>query len=82
MTVPPAADPANRSFLQALVATNFLGQNGTAIATTEADYAQMWGQDVTAMDGYAAASGAASTVAPFTPPNQETNATMIARSPD
>lgn len=79
MTVPPAAIAANRSLLQALVATNFLGQNGTAIATAEADYSEMWAQDVTAMYGYANASGAASTLAPFTPPNQETNATVLAQ---
>jgi hypothetical protein len=50
---------ANRVTLAALVATNFAGQNAPAIMSTEADYAQMWAQDVTAMLGYhqAAVSG-------------------------
>lgn len=50
---------ANRTLLAALVATNILGQNTSAIAATEAEYAEMWAQDATAMYGYAASSAAA-----------------------
>lgn len=70
MTVPPPVIAANRAQLAALVATNFLGQNTPAIAATEAQYAEMWAQDAVAMYGYADASAAASTLTPFTPPNQ------------
>ena len=49
MTVPPPMIAANRSLLMELVATNILGQNTPAIATTEAQYAQMWAQDAAAM---------------------------------
>ncbi|MCV7382745.1 PPE family protein [Mycolicibacter longobardus] len=68
MTVPPSVIVANRSLLMTLVATNFLGQNTPAIAATEAQYAQMWAQDATAMYGYAGASAAAAQVTPFTDP--------------
>jgi PPE-repeat protein len=73
MTVPPPVIAANRSLLMTLVATNILGQNTPAIAATEADYAEMWGQDATAMYGYAASSAAASALTPFTPPPPTTN---------
>jgi PPE-repeat protein len=36
----------------ALIATNFFGQNTPAIAATEAQYTEMWAQDVAAMAGY------------------------------
>jgi PPE-repeat protein len=52
-TVPPPVIAANRTLLASLVATNILGQNTPAIATTEADYAEMWAQDAAAMYGYA-----------------------------
>ena len=58
-TVPPPVVAANRSLLAALVATNFFGQNTSAIATTEAQYGEMWAQDTGAMQGYAAASASA-----------------------
>ncbi|HXY66708.1 MAG TPA: PPE family protein [Mycobacterium sp.] len=74
MTVPPAAVAANRAQLAALVATNIVGQNTPAIAATEALYAEMWAQDATAMYGYAGSSAAASTVTPFGPPPETTNA--------
>ena len=48
-TVPPPIIAANRALLMSLIATNFLGQNTPAIAATEAHYAEMWAQDVTAM---------------------------------
>lgn len=78
MTVPPPVIAANRSHLCALVATNVLGQNTPAIATTEAHYGEMWAQDAAAMYGYAAASATASKVTPFTAPQQTTNAAGLA----
>jgi PPE-repeat protein len=73
MTVPPPVIAANRSLLMTLVATNILGQNTPAIAATEAQYAEMWGQDAAAMYGYAGSSAAASTLTPFDPPPPTTN---------
>lgn len=67
-TVPPAVIAANRGLLTTLVATNVLGQNATAIAAVESQYAQMWAQDATVMYGYAGASASATTLAPFTSP--------------
>ncbi|MFC5331371.1 PPE domain-containing protein [Mycobacterium branderi] len=72
-TVPPPVIAANRAQLMALVATNVLGQNTSAIAATEALYDEMWAQDAAAMYGYAASSAAASRLAPFTPPLQSSN---------
>ncbi|OBA69140.1 hypothetical protein A5641_16360 [Mycobacterium sp. 1554424.7] len=66
-TVPPPEIAANRALLMALLATNFLGQNTAAIASTEAQYAEMWAQDAAAMYGYAGSSAAASTLTPFGP---------------
>lgn len=57
-SVTPAAVAANRAMLLALLATNFFGQNATAIATTEHQYEAMWAQDGLAMDTYAASSQA------------------------
>jgi PPE-repeat protein len=61
-TVHPAAVAANRNGFVQLVVSNLFGQNAPAIAAAEADYEQMWAQDVAAMVGYhggasAAASG-------------------------
>ncbi len=67
-TVAPTAIAANRTLLASLVATNILGQNTPAIATTEAHYAEMWAQDAAAMYGYAGSSAAASTLTPFAAP--------------
>ncbi|OBK19422.1 PPE family protein [Mycobacterium asiaticum] len=64
-TVHPAAVTANRVALGSLVATNFLGQNTPAIASTEFDYVEMWAQDVMAMLGY---EGGAVAVAESLPP--------------
>ncbi|MCV7408726.1 hypothetical protein AWC05_07995 [Mycobacterium florentinum] len=58
-TVPPEVVVANRTLLMTLIATNILGQNTAAIAATEAEYAEMWAQDVAAMTGYDAATTAA-----------------------
>jgi PPE-repeat protein len=78
MTVPPPVIAANRAQLAALVATNVLGQNTPAIAATEAQYGEMWGQDAAAMYAYAGASAAASKVTPFTAPQQTTRANALA----
>ncbi|WP_301147557.1 PPE family protein [Mycobacterium simiae] len=73
VTVPPAEIELNRALLASLVATNVFGQNTPAIAATEAQYAQMWAQDVSMMQGYAEASAAATRLTPFTAPSQTTN---------
>jgi PPE-repeat protein len=78
MTVPPPVIAANRSLLMTLVATNFLGQNTPAIATTEAHYTEMWVQDAVAMYGYAGSSATASRLAPFTEPQSTTNPAGLA----
>jgi PPE-repeat protein len=72
-TVPPPVIAANRVRLMALIATNFFGQNTPAIAATEAQYAEMWAQDATAMHGYAGASAVASQLTPFHSPRQATD---------
>jgi PPE-repeat protein len=64
-TVPPPEIAVNRTLLMELVASNILGQNTAGIMATEAQYAEMWAQDAAAMYGYAGASSAASTLAPF-----------------
>jgi PPE-repeat protein len=71
--VPPPVIAANRSQLAALVATNIFGQNTSAIAATEAQYADMWAQDAATMYGYAGSSATATQLTPFTPPPQTTN---------
>jgi PPE-repeat protein len=77
-TVSPAAIAANRAQLMMLVATNFFGQNTPAIAANQAEYAEMWAQDATAMYSYAGSAAAASTVTPFTAAPLTTNATGLA----
>ncbi|OBH78639.1 hypothetical protein A5681_06185 [Mycobacterium scrofulaceum] len=72
-TVPPPVIAANRSLLMSLIATNLLGQNTPAIATTEAQYSEMWAQDAGAMYAYAAASASATRLTPFAPPEQNTD---------
>jgi PPE-repeat protein len=72
-TVPPPMVAANRSLLSTLIATNLFGLNTQAIAANEAQYGQMWAQDVAAMYGYAASSAAATQLTPFNPPQQNTN---------
>jgi len=59
--VNPAAVTANRDQLVSLVISNLFGQNAPAIAAAEAEYEQMWAQDVATMSGYHA--GASATVA-------------------
>lgn len=72
-TVPPPVIAANRALLITLIATNILGQNTPAIASTEAHYMEMWAQDATAMYGYAGSSGEATRLTPFTEPPQTTD---------
>jgi PPE-repeat protein len=72
-TVPPPVIAANRAQLAALVATNFLGINTPAIMATEAQYAEMWVQDATAMYTYEAASTASGILQPVPPEPQSTN---------
>src|SRR6202011_1649981 len=71
--VPLPEIAANRTQLAALTATNIFGQNTPAIATTEAQYGEMWAQDATAMYSYAGTSAAASTLTTFTAPPSTTN---------
>lgn len=78
MTVPPPVVAANRSLTMALIATNVLGQNTSAIAATEAQYMEMWAQDAAAMYGYAGAAASASALTPFTPPPETTNPAGVA----
>lgn len=73
MTVPPPAVAANRTRLATLVATNFLGQNTAAIAVTEAQYAEYWAQDASAMYSYSANSAAAARLSTFSSPRQSTD---------
>ena len=72
-TVPPPLILANRAQLASLVTTNVFGQNTSAIAATEVQYADMWAQDAAAMYGYASQSATAAQVTPFTSPPQTTN---------
>ena len=78
MTVPPPVVAANRIQTMTLIATNILGQNTSAIAASEAQYAEMWAQDGAAMLGYASASAAASKLSTFTSPPQTTNPAGLA----
>jgi PPE-repeat protein len=78
MTVPPPVIATNRTQLASLVATNLLGQNGPAIAATEAQYGQMWAQDAAAMYGYAAQSATATKVPSFTTAPQTTTPGALA----
>jgi PPE-repeat protein len=71
-TVPPPVVAANRVLLANLVATNIIGQNTGAIATTEAQYGDMWAQDAAAMTSYAAASRSATDMTTFSTPQADT----------
>ncbi|BBY37198.1 putative PPE family protein PPE32 [Mycobacterium mantenii] len=72
-TVPPPVVTANRVLLANLVATNILGQNTPAIATTETEYAEMWARDTAAMFGYAGTTASATRLTPFAQPDPTTN---------
>jgi PPE-repeat protein len=78
-TVSPAEIAANRAQQALLTATNLFGQNTPAIAATEAQYGEMWAQDVAAMFGYAASSAATTAkVTPFTAAPQTTSTAGLA----
>jgi PPE-repeat protein len=80
MTVAPPVIAANRALLMSLLATNLFAQNSAAIATTEAQYSEMWAQDAVAMYSYAAASASAARLAPFTSPAAHTKPSILAGS--
>lgn len=63
--VHPLQVAANRTQLVSLVVSNLFGQNAPAIAAVEANYEEMWAQDVSAMSGYY--TGASAAVAQLTP---------------
>jgi hypothetical protein len=52
IVVHPIQIAANRTGLNSLVSSNFLGLNAPAIAASEGQYAEMRAQDVNAMYGY------------------------------
>ncbi|WP_096290724.1 PPE family protein, SVP subgroup [Mycobacterium ahvazicum] len=81
-TVPPPVVAANRTLLAALVQTNFFGQNTSAIATTEAQYSEMWAQDAGAMQSYATSSASATSLTPFESPSSSTSADGTAYQAD
>jgi PPE-repeat protein len=70
--VPPPVIAANRTQVSQLLATNVFGQNTSAIATLEAQYAEMWAADAAAMYSYASSSAAATNLTPFTPAQHST----------
>ncbi|SPM33827.1 hypothetical protein MRAB57_1631 [Mycobacterium rhizamassiliense] len=72
-TVPPPVVAANRSLLAALVASNFFGQNTSAIAATETQYSEMWAQDTGAMQTYSGASASATRLQRFNSPESSTD---------
>ncbi|WP_342781017.1 PPE family protein [Mycobacterium helveticum] len=77
-TVPPPVVTANRAQLAMLVATNVFGQNTPAIAANEAQYAAMWAQDASAMNGYASDSTAATQLTPLAAPPKSTQTDGVA----
>lgn len=65
--VPPSTIAANRASVLKLSSVNIFGQATQAIMALEAQYDQMWAQDVAAMNNYAVSSQAAtSQLQPFT----------------
>jgi len=70
-TVHPVAVAANRARLVSLAGSDLFGQNAAAIAAIEAEYEQMWAQDVAAMVGYhVAASASGDQLMPWQHPPQ------------
>jgi PPE-repeat protein len=67
-TVPPPAIEANRARLASLIAGNVANLDTPAVTALEADYDEMWAQDVTAMYRYAGASALAANLTPMAPP--------------
>ena len=79
--VPPAVIAANRSRRMLVATENPLGQDSESIAAMDADYEQMWAQDVEAMYSYADAAAAASRVSPFTSAPLAIDLPALARQP-
>jgi PPE-repeat protein len=65
--------------LAALIATNFFGQNTSAIAATEAIYGEYWAQDAAAMYSYAGSSATASRLTSFTDAPTTTSGTTASQ---
>jgi PPE-repeat protein len=76
-TVPPTLIEANRARLAALIAGNDLSLDTPAITALEADYGEMWAQDVSAMYRYAGASALATNLTPLAPPTIGDNPTGL-----
>jgi PPE-repeat protein len=74
--VPLPEIAANRALLAELVSNNFLGQNTGAIATTEANYLDMWIQDALGMDTYQVGSQQAAALPAHTPAPQVTSGSL------
>jgi PPE-repeat protein len=74
--VPLPEIAANRALLAELVSNNFLGQNTGAIATTEANYLDMWIQDALGMDTYQVNSQQAAALPAHTPAPQVTSGSL------
>jgi PPE-repeat protein len=64
--VPPPAIAMNRTTLSQAMATNVLGQNNGIISQLEAQYAEFWAQNASALYNYAGQSASAAKVTPFT----------------
>lgn len=76
--VPPPLVAANRAQRELLTVNNVFGQNTDKIMLIEAQYADMWVQDATAMYVYAAAAANASGMTPFALPPRTTNPSAAA----
>ena len=64
--VPPPLIAANRAELAQAVSANLLGQYNNLISQLEAQYAEFWSQNATALYGYASSSAAATKISSFT----------------
>jgi PPE-repeat protein len=64
--VPPPLIAANRAELAQAVQTNVLGLNNNVIAQLEAQYAEFWSQNASALYGYASSSALATKISSFT----------------
>jgi hypothetical protein len=67
-TVPPPVIEANRARVASLIAGNAMSLDTPVITALEADYSEMWAQDVSAMYRYAGASALASKLMPLAAP--------------
>ena len=74
--VPLPEIAANRALLAELESNNFLGQNTGAIATTEANYLDMWIQDALGMDTYQVGSQQAAALPAHTAAPQVANGAL------